>query len=356
MEDSRRQVDLPVHVPVEAIALDDASRARMRDFMAADAFSMVMGFALGHAVFTFTRSALFRDLERDGFIRAEESARVHGLSHRHAVGLLRFLVTQDLFTEERGETFWPTQRGRAMFSPPALGWLRMFIGGYGPLMETSLDLLTGKKVHGKDVRRDGYFVGAGSSIVTSAIFDEVPYRLIERYQLRAVADLGCGGGRFLIEWARRHPDNRGVGVDISAEAIQSARDEARRAGVHDRVRFVVADGFDLSALSRECGAVDIFYAFAMEHELLRDGEQAVLGHIDQMSAQFPGKRYLMGEPMLQMIQPDGPLYWAHVLSHQGYPRNVPGWCDLLRRLEKAELERVYLPEHRKMCGYFDIRL
>jgi hypothetical protein len=92
----------------------------------------------------------------------------------------------------------------------------------------------------------------------------------------------------------------------------------------------------------------------MEHEGLRDGEQAVLSHIDAMAARFPGKRYLLGEPMLHMSVADGMFYWIHVLSMQGIPRNVPGWCDLLGKLERAKLREVFVPDHRQWCAYFDI--
>lgn len=356
MSDSQRLVGLPVSVPVESIALDDESRSRMRDMMAADTGAMVSGFALGQAVFTFSCSPLLADVERDGYVQADASARAHDLDHRHVLGLLRFLATQDIFSEENGERFWLTLRGRSLLSPASLGWLRLYIGGYGPLMQSSLDLMTRKQSYGSDVHRDPYFVAVGSSMVTSAVCDEVPYRVIERYGSRTVADLGCGAGRFLIEWAGRHPENRGVGVDISPQAIDVCGERAREAGLADRVRFVTGDGFDLSGVARECGGVDLFYSFAMEHELMRLGEQAVLDHIDQMAALFPGRRYLMGEPLLNMTQHDGTLYWIHILSHQGLPRNVSGWCELLGRLKKARLERVYLPEHQRMGAYYDIKL
>lgn len=356
MSDSQRRLGIPVPVPVEPIAVDAQSHANVRDMMAADTFNIVNGFALAQAIFTFSCSPLIEDAERDGFVRAEEAARAHELDHRHTLGLLRFMATQDLLKEEQGESFWLTPRGRAALSPAALGWLRMFVGGYGPLMVNAHDLLTRKRVYDRDVHRDPYFVATGSSMVTNAVCDEAPYRVIERYRAQTVADLGCGAGRFLIEWARRHPEHRGVGVDLAPEAVEVCGQRAGEAGVSDRVRFVVGDGFDLSGVQRECSDVDLFYSFAMEHEVLRSGEQAVLDHIDQMSVLFPGKRYLMGEPMLHMTQQDGKFYWIHVLSHQGLPRNIPGWCDLLVRLKKARLERVYVPEHQKIGAYFDIQL
>jgi hypothetical protein len=92
----------------------------------------------------------------------------------------------------------------------------------------------------------------------------------------------------------------------------------------------------------------------MEHEGLRDGEGAVLAHIDNMAERFPGKRYLLGEPMLHMSAADGIFYWIHVLSLQGIPRNVPGWCELLGKLKRAKLAEVFVADHRQWCGYFDI--
>jgi len=356
MSDSQRLLGIRAPVPVEPIAVDPQSHAHVRDMMAADTFNIVNGFALAQAIFAFSCSPMLADAERDGFVAAEAAARTHDLVPRHAAGLLRFLATQDLFKEEQGEVFWLTPRGRAAFSPGALGWLRMFVGGYGPLMTNALDLLTGKRLYDRDVHRDPFFVATGSSMVTNAILDEAPYRVIERYRARTVADLGCGAGRFLIEWARRHPENRGVGVDIAPQAVEASSQRARDSGVGDRVRFVVGDGFDLSGVARQCSDVDLFYSFAMEHEVLRSGEQAVLDHIDQMSDLFPGKRYLMGEPMLYMAQTDGKFYWVHILSHQGIPRDIPGWCQLLVRLKKAKLERVYVPEHQKIGAYFDIQL
>lgn len=59
-----------------------------------------------------------------------------------------------------------------------------------------------------------------------------------------VYDLGCGDGRFVIAAARDF-GARGVGVDIDAELIQESVENARQAGVSDRVRFIEADLFDV---------------------------------------------------------------------------------------------------------------
>ena len=60
-----------------------------------------------------------------------------------------------------------------------------------------------------------------------------------------VLDVGCGGGQHAVHIAGRRPDVRVVGVDLSAELVRRARRLAAKAGVADRVEFVVGDALDL---------------------------------------------------------------------------------------------------------------
>ncbi len=62
-----------------------------------------------------------------------------------------------------------------------------------------------------------------------------------------VYDLGSGDGRIVITAAQKY-GSRGVGYDIDPQRIKEANENARTAGVTDRVRFVQGDLFqaDLS--------------------------------------------------------------------------------------------------------------
>ena len=53
----------------------------------------------------------------------------------------------------------------------------------------------------------------------------------------AVADLGCGRGLALIKLAQAYPESYFVGYDAFEPEIQHATQNARAAGVADRVRF-----------------------------------------------------------------------------------------------------------------------
>jgi SAM-dependent methyltransferase len=57
-----------------------------------------------------------------------------------------------------------------------------------------------------------------------------------------VYDLGCGDGAIVITAASRY-GARGVGVDIDPQRIREANQNAVRAGVTDRVRFLTQDLF-----------------------------------------------------------------------------------------------------------------
>jgi len=59
-----------------------------------------------------------------------------------------------------------------------------------------------------------------------------------------VYDLGCGDGRIIITAARKY-GARGIGVDIDPERIAEANENSKRAGVSDRVKFVLGNLFDV---------------------------------------------------------------------------------------------------------------
>ena len=58
-----------------------------------------------------------------------------------------------------------------------------------------------------------------------------------------VYDLGCGDGRIVIMAAKKLGAS-GVGVDIDPERIRESKENARKAGVAGRVRFIEQDLFE----------------------------------------------------------------------------------------------------------------
>ena len=76
-----------------------------------------------------------------------------------------------------------------------------------------------------------------------------------------VLDVGCGSGRILNRCAKLYPNSRFTGIDLSREAIATARDEASQKGLRN-VEFIVRDltGFDATAEPEEYDLITTFDA------------------------------------------------------------------------------------------------
>jgi len=96
---------------------------------------------------------------------------------------------------------------------------------------------------------------ASASVGAAARAPDVPYEPSEPEVVNAmlriaqvgpddvVYDLGCGDGRIVIA-AVKERGARGVCVDIDPERIRESRENARRAGVEDRITFLQRDLFE----------------------------------------------------------------------------------------------------------------
>lgn len=76
-----------------------------------------------------------------------------------------------------------------------------------------------------------------------------------------VLDVGCGQGRAVLAMASEFPSSSFHGIDISRQAIERARAEAREMGLHN-ARFTVAD----AALLEDPACFDLVTAFDAIHD------------------------------------------------------------------------------------------
>src|SRR6218665_196568 len=152
-------------------------------------------------------------------------------------------------------------------------------------------------------------------------------------------DLGCGTGDFLLQWVLQSPDARGVGVDMSADALRQARETALRWGVADRLSFHEA-AVGPSPLAVPPGALDgveMVTSMYMLHQFGRDGREAIVDVVRALKAQLPGRHFLALEveacdPQEFAAQTPPPAHFGrldyrliHQLSGQGLPRGQEDW-------------------------------
>ena len=72
-----------------------------------------------------------------------------------------------------------------------------------------------------------------------------------------VYDLGCGDGRMVVTAAKKY-GAKGVGVDIDPQRIKESKENAKSAGVTDKVEFSIKDLFEM-----EFGEADVLTMYLL---------------------------------------------------------------------------------------------
>jgi trans-aconitate methyltransferase len=102
------------------------------------------------------------------------------------------------------------------------------------------------------------FAARAAAPESAAPFVATPWSIVDEILTLAevgagdfVIDLGCGDGRLVVSAVARYGARGGYGMDIDPALVRLANDNARAAGVADRVRFEERDLFvaDVSAAS-----------------------------------------------------------------------------------------------------------
>jgi S-adenosylmethionine-diacylgycerolhomoserine-N-methlytransferase len=93
-------------------------------------------------------------------------------------------------------------------------------------------------------------------------------RLIAELELEpgdAALEVGCGTGRNLIVAARRWPQARFYGLDISEQMLATAREKIAAAGLSDRITLAQADAtdFDPAALFGRADFDRVFLSYSL---------------------------------------------------------------------------------------------
>lgn len=95
------------------------------------------------------------------------------------------------------------------------------------------------------------FAGAQSTGAAGAPYVPTPTSIADRLLTLAnigpkdyVIDLGSGDGRLVITAVAKYKARGGMGIEIDPALAKQANDNAAKAGVGDRVKFVAGDLFD----------------------------------------------------------------------------------------------------------------
>jgi SAM-dependent methyltransferase len=113
-----------------------------------------------------------------------------------------------------------------------------------------------------------------------------------------VYDLGSGDGRIVIAAVKAFGAARGVGVELDAVRVQEAKENARKAGVADRVEFRREDLFETDL--RPATVVTLYLSSTINEKLkpkllaeLSPGAR-VISHVFETPGWTPAERIVVG--------------------------------------------------------------
>lgn len=144
-------------------------------------------------------------------------------------------------------------------------------------------------------------------------------------------DLGCGDGRTVVTAAKERKVRKAIGVDLDPKRIQESNENARKAGVADRVTFLQKNLFDMDI--RKATVMTLYLLpsvnLKLRPKLLRDLK--------------PGSRVVSHDFDMGSWEPDQKVEFSgHVVYYWVIPANVTGiwkWNEQSgNKLHRCELQ------------------
>jgi SAM-dependent methyltransferase len=263
----------------------------------------------------------------------------HLLSH-----LLRYLKIHGILTTNK-EKYLLTSHGKAILSDESIAQLCFYSEAYENVTSNIDNFLTDNLIYGKDIIRDGKALGIHCDTLFKQYHTPSIMEAIQGFNCKKVIDIGCGGGQFLIDICQENEYLQGIGLDISQPAIDYANEASKQNNLAERLRFVVADAFNLSSWPQECFQADILCGSGVVHEHFRDGEDAVITILNTYSKLLKEngfKAIILGEPEIRhdLIKSDSDLFLVHIFTAQGFPRHREEWLKLFPRTS-LKCDKVY---------------
>lgn len=269
---------------------------------------------------TLLNVGFFDELQRAGVVDVARFAEANGLDAEILQWLVDTLYAERIL-DKRGAGYALAAKGRVLIEV-GRGWFDG-VYGYEGLYHALEPLLRKEIVYGKDISRRVEFAAKGGIEAEEWLHFPLAIDLLTRAGCRRVLDLGCGDGTFLRQLCARHPSIRGVGLDVSSDAIADGQTRARQAGLQDRIELAVVDITALDRTPSDLRDVDAATAFLLLHEILYHSKDALLTMLRTYRKVFPGVPLTVFEvdratPEQMRRRPGMAIHYTlqHDLSHQ----------------------------------------
>jgi SAM-dependent methyltransferase len=266
-------------------------------------FTSTEGYFVTKALLALWRLGVLDHAVAAGKIDAAQYAAEHGYDPGLLRAVLGYLVVRGYFDAD-GDYFQLSERGRRI--APYFGYLPMHVGAYEPVLGALEDLISARKVYGRDLKRTEAEMLGGMT----ALEEHVLGRLADMTggtSFGKVLDLGCGSARMLSKLLQRNPGVQGIGIDWEQTAVDDAQRTLAETGLTDRATVMRGDASRIRDLPAQAlDGVDLVVAMFVMHEIYRQRSRSgVIECLENIAATI-GATGMLLMVEVSRIEPDKP--------------------------------------------------
>ena len=300
------------------------------------------GYIRSYVIFALHETGVFNLMKKQKELSVEEISSKCNLNPKLLGGVMNFLYHSDQILSKQNNKFSLTEKGNDwLFTDPVLAMSYGAVGAYSCILTELVPSLRNEKKYGVDFIRKGDLIAKGSYHTGKGNYPWVLDKMKEM-GIKKVADLGCGSADVIINLCKSDKNLKGVGIDISKEALEEAEKRIQANGLTERIKLSEGDLYKPETFSNSVKDVDAFNAIMVMHEFLRDGKESVIKMFKSMKKEFEGKYFFLGEfdcvedeEYQRMNYPDRIHYlfyqhMIHPLTNQGLARKED-WLDIFQQ-------------------------
>jgi len=123
-------------------------------------------------------------------------------------------------------------------------------------------------------------------------------RLLNRYRVTSLIELGCGNIDFSLHLCRELPELRCLGIDFDERFLTEARDTISTSGLSDRVDVLECDLFEIASSSQDFSGYEAVVAIDLFHGYFFEGRDRLLTLLKALRQALAGKRFFVSEMCL----------------------------------------------------------
>lgn len=310
----------------------------------------LQNFVASHVIFTLFNVGFFDEYREKNNVNIKLFSRKNKLDERVLRSLCNYLYSLKIL-RRKGSIYSLDSKG-LMLVKMAQGLFDVWYG-YQPVLYNLEFILKKEKEFEKGIGRREKYVGKGSGEIGKLLVFPIVAKIIKKYRIRRVLDLGCGSAEFLIGLCKSDQSLLGYGIDISPEVVAFARDRIGKENLDNRIKIYEGDVFKIDKMIDKLN-VDALTSFFVLHEFLFKGKKKIIEFFKRCKKSFNGKHLIVCEyskvpseelrkkPFLNL---DYQL--IHELTNQGLLSRQE-WKEIFRITNYRIIEEMYF-NTAKLC-------